>query len=75
MDKDMKLALAKPYYEKFIELADATKFKSDLINAYSYLGSYYSQTNKPQEAANAWKKVKELDPANKNANEALKNWK
>lgn len=77
LDPEMKEGLAKIPYEKFTEIAEKEKekFKSDLINAYSYLGSYYANTNETEKSATSWKKVKEMDPANKNANEALKNYK
>ncbi len=43
MDPDSKQGLAKPHYEKLIEvsLADTVKYKSHLSTAYGYLASYY----------------------------------
>jgi tetratricopeptide (TPR) repeat protein len=67
--------LAKPYYEKYIELAkaDPEKNKNELIDAYSYLGSYYLVVVKDKvKYEEAWNNVKALDPTNKKANDALK---
>lgn len=75
LDPEMKEGLAEAAYKKFTEVADEVKYKNDLIYAYSYLGSWYAQQNDMEQAASAWKKVQELDPANANAKEALKNYK
>ncbi|MFH0733858.1 MAG: hypothetical protein V1773_04730 [bacterium] len=84
IDTTSELGLAKPFYEKFIELAvtSATpeKYTPDLIEAYSYLGYfYYIKKEDPaylttwNEAFKLnWGKVLELDPANVQAIEALK---
>jgi tetratricopeptide (TPR) repeat protein len=76
-DPDSKEGKARPYYEKFIALAgsDQSKYKKELIEAYSYIGYYYLLKNDHIRSKDAWKKVKELDPSNKKAEEALKNIK
>jgi hypothetical protein len=87
IDTTSELGLAKPYYEKFIELAatssDAAKYKNDLIEAYSYLGYFYYIKKDDETYKSIWKenfkitwgKVLELDPENLQAKEALKNIK
>jgi tetratricopeptide (TPR) repeat protein len=75
LDPKQEKALAKPYYEKYIELAkaDTDKNKKELIEAYTYLGSYYLLVNKDKEKADeAWNNVRALDPTNKAAIEAAK---
>ncbi|MCX6181115.1 MAG: hypothetical protein NT150_04215 [Bacteroidetes bacterium] len=69
LDPDLKTAVAKPFYETFIEKAqvDVVKNKKDLIEAYSYMG-YYHVVNKDFVAAkNYYTKVLELDPENASA--------
>jgi tetratricopeptide (TPR) repeat protein len=74
IDPESVNGLAKPYYEKFIELCkgDTEKNKKDLIEAYSYLGYFYLLKKSNPEAKSAWQMVKSLDPANKKAMDALK---
>ena len=75
LDPKSEKALAKPYYEKYIELAkgEPEKNKKDLVEAYSYLGSYYLFVNKDKAKADeAWTSVRALDPSNKSAIEAAK---
>lgn len=72
-DSDFTKGLAKPYYEKFIELTtDKEKFKKELIEAYSTIGVTYIKKKDKANADIAWTKVKELDPANKDAEKYLK---
>lgn len=85
IDTTSELGLAKPHYEKFIGLASITpdKYKNQLIQAYSYLGYYYFLKKDAPEYISTWlekykfywTKVKELDPNNLQATEALKNVK
>ncbi len=77
MDTDADIGKAQSAYERFIETSsgEPEKYKSDLIKAYSYLGALYSQKDEVEKSASAWKKVQELDPANSNAKEALKNYR
>ncbi|UKJ07722.1 tetratricopeptide repeat protein [Solitalea lacus] len=74
-DKDSKLGLAKPYYEKVVELGEADKQKNAkyLIEAYDYLGSYaYLVQNDLTAAKSFYNKVIEIDPANQKALEVIK---
>ncbi len=74
MDPDSKKGLAKPYYEKYIELtsADPTKYKSGLVEANGYLGYYNLQAGKKIDAIPYYEKVLELDPTNSDAIGAMK---
>lgn len=74
LDPESEKGFALPFYLKFIELAtDETKYKKDLLEAYSYLGYYYAIiTQNMTEAKKAWKKVQELDPENPKAKEFFK---
>lgn len=74
--KDEK-GLAKPHYEKAISLVkpeEKASVKSNLIEAYLYLGSHFA-FSKEKDLAKAkeyFNLVKELDPANKAANDFFK---
>lgn len=72
LDPEMKSALAKPYYEKVIEvgLAEAAKNKKELAEAYEYLGFYYFDKDKVLSKEN-YKKVLEIDANNEKAKKAL----
>jgi len=80
LDPESTEGRAKPYYEKVIELAsqDPNRYKNDLIEAYAYLGYYYylqAENSKSKEAYQksyeAYKKLRELDPQNAQAAQAL----
>ena len=66
MDPDLKSGAAKPYYEAFIERAsiDPVKNKKDLIEAYSYMGSFFGLAKDFSSAKIYFAKVLELDPEN-----------
>lgn len=76
LDPDSELGLAKPHYEKTIEVILAkgdTDNNKVLIEAYSYLSYYYylqyEKTKKPEDKVNVKlyaEKVLELDPENAN---------
>lgn len=75
-DLDSKQGLAKPYYEKYIELAkdpaaDQAKFRDGLVEANSYLGYYNLQKGDKAAALPYYQQVLTLDPANVNANKAV----
>jgi tetratricopeptide (TPR) repeat protein len=80
MDTTNALGLAKPHYEKYIEvaLADtssnaAAKYKTALIQAYHYLADYYFFKAKNNEKAKEnLRKILALDPSDKNAADALR---
>jgi tetratricopeptide (TPR) repeat protein len=71
LDPELKQGLAKPYFEKVIEIAEAnpdkSKSKPDLIDAYSYMGYYYDTKGDFAAAKKTFEKLKELDPANEKA--------
>lgn len=61
--------LAKPYYDKVIELTvdNPEKYKNVLIGAYTYMASYYDSIKDMEMAKSYWDKILELDPDNPNA--------
>jgi len=74
LDFDQSKGIAKPYYEKFTLLVtpeNVEKYKKQLIEAYSYLGSYYAVRKDVPQAHASWKKVLEFDPENKKAKDGL----
>jgi tetratricopeptide (TPR) repeat protein len=73
-DPESDSGLAKPFYEQFISLSqeDTTKFKKELIEAYSYLGYYYYLKTDNANSKLYWQKVYAIDPKNVQALEALK---
>ena len=75
LDPENTLWLAKPHYEKMISLITKqeernTTYKTNLIEAYEYLGSYYVTIKDKTKADETWTIVKELDPNN----EKVKNY-
>ncbi|MCS7296897.1 MAG: tetratricopeptide repeat protein [Bacteroidia bacterium] len=73
LDPESTEGRAKPYYEKVIELgsADRTKYKSDLIEAYSYLGYFHYNKEEFDKSYDAYTRLQELDPQNPQAAQAL----
>ena len=65
---------ALPFYQRFIELAsaDAARNKKNLIVAYSFMGSYYLEQNDSGNAKANFTKALELDPANVDLQEIMK---
>jgi tetratricopeptide (TPR) repeat protein len=69
----LKLELAKPYYDKYVELAledsaNMSKYKSGLIESYKLLADYAFRHGQSIDTINAYfKKVLEIDPADKEA--------
>ena len=78
IDSTSALGMAKPYYEKYIEIAlgDTTatgKYKAGLIESYRYLSSYYYFQLKDRNKAKEFlRKILELDPADKDADDGIK---
>jgi len=74
LDPDSKKGLAKPYYEKYIELtsADPSKYSRGLVEANNYLGYYNLQKGDKAAATPYYQKVLELDPSNADATNAMK---
>jgi tetratricopeptide (TPR) repeat protein len=68
---------AKPYYEKFIELAkgEPEKYKKELIESYSYLGYYYYLQEDFVKSKEFWQEVLIIDPENVQASEVIKQLK
>ena len=69
---ETKDGLAKPYYEKVIEIItsgeEITSFQNRiLLEAYNYLGYYYYVIKDKPNAIIYWNKVLEIDPENANA--------
>ena len=77
LDPDTKEGLAKPFYEKLVEKAsaDSVKYSKDILEAYNYLGYYYLVNKQYCESLVFWDKIVAIDPANENANSALKDLK
>lgn len=70
LDPESKQGLAKPFYEQVVSKAqsDTVKNVKELIDAYSYLGSFYLFNAKPVDynnAVKAFNKIITLDPNNK----------
>ena len=78
MDPETTQGLAKPYYEKVVELLLAKndpRYNRVLITCYSYLGYYYMLQGKPEDYAVSkeyWNKILAIDPNNALAKTALK---
>jgi len=72
-DLESEQGLAKPYYDQFLSISkeDTTRFKKELIEAYSYLGYYYYLKEDPS-SRDYWLKVEAIDPENEQAKAALK---
>jgi tetratricopeptide (TPR) repeat protein len=77
MDPDGKKGLAKPYYEKYIELskaegADPAKFKAGVIEANGQLGVYSANAKDNAAAIRYFEQVLAVDPTNKGAEDNIK---
>ncbi len=76
IDPETKDGLAKPYYEKLVEIISARpeRDKTDmtrLLEAYRYLGYYYLLQNDKETSDSYWNKILEIDPEDANAKLAL----
>lgn len=73
LDPESESGLAKPYYEKVIELNMNTpdKYKNELVEAYSYLGYYHYLKQDLKTSKSFWEKVLALNPGHAKAKEAL----
>lgn len=73
-DPETKLGLAKPYYEKVIEIcsANGAKYKDEFIESNEYIAYYYTVNRDKAKADAAWKNILVLDPANSKAINGLK---
>src|SRR4030067_2240338 len=72
-DPESDSGFAEPYYEQFISLSkeDTTKFKKELLEAYSYLGYYHFLQEDWQNSLINWEKVAAIDPNNEQAKAAI----
>jgi tetratricopeptide (TPR) repeat protein len=75
LDPETKLGLAKPHYEKLVELL-TTQEKDEntderLIESYRYLGYYYLLKDDKTKSAEYWNKILAIDPENAMAKQAL----
>ena len=77
LDPDSKLGMAKPFYEKVVELCEAdeatkNKFKKDLLDSYKYLGAYYFLVESDKKTSISWwEKVQALAPEDEQAKKVL----
>jgi tetratricopeptide (TPR) repeat protein len=73
INPDTEVGLAKPFYEKVVEILEADKDglsdsnKRVLLEAYNYLGYYYYMKSDKDNTIKYWTKVLEIDPENTNA--------
>jgi tetratricopeptide (TPR) repeat protein len=75
IDSTMSTGIAKPQYEKFLELAleNPEKNKKDIIEAYEYMGAYYIHKEQNVNMAKTfYEKILQLDPNNSQAKEFIK---
>lgn len=77
LDPNSTEGLAKPYFEKLIELIEPKEEKdaadnSRLLRSYQYLGAYYFIVADDKENADVyWSKVLEVDPENEQAKQVM----
>jgi tetratricopeptide (TPR) repeat protein len=75
IDSTMSQGLAKPQYDKFLEIAlqNPEKYKKDIIEAYEYMGAYYIHKEKNVNMAKGYyEKILALDPTNEQARQFIK---
>ncbi|MFN8280069.1 MAG: tetratricopeptide repeat protein [Saprospiraceae bacterium] len=76
LDPDNVNFLAKPYFEKYVEVAEVDKakeyVKKNLILAYNYLGVYFVQQNDNTTAKSWFARTITLDPNDATASDALR---
>ncbi len=73
IDQESTLGLAKPFYEKALEILikEPEKNKPQLTEIYSYFGFYYYMKEDKATSIEYWKKLLEIDPENAKAQEAI----
>lgn len=74
MDPETTEGLAKPYYEKVVDLLlskNDSNHDSALIESYSYLGYYYLLKSDYPASKEYWNKILAIDPDNATAKKAL----
>jgi tetratricopeptide (TPR) repeat protein len=77
LDPDSKAGTAKATFEQLVVIAepDSTKYAKELMSAYKYLGFYFYQKKDYPNSRIWWEKVKMIDPADKQALDALADMK
>jgi tetratricopeptide (TPR) repeat protein len=67
MDPDTKLGLAKPKFEKVIEVAksDSVKWENEMMEAFGYLGYYYMMNENWSKSKEYYNRMINLNPNNK----------
>lgn len=67
MDPDTKMGLAKPKFEKVVDVArkDSVKNGAEMMEAFTYLGYYHSTNGNPGIARNYYNRMINLNPSNK----------
>jgi tetratricopeptide (TPR) repeat protein len=67
MDPDLKLGIAKPKFEKLINVAksDSIKNESEMMEAFGYLSYYYMMNNNFSKSKDYYNRMINLDPNNK----------
>jgi tetratricopeptide (TPR) repeat protein len=67
MDPDSKLGLAKPKFEKVIEVAepDSSKNESEMMEAFGYIGYYYMMNDNYTKSKEYYNRMITLNPNNK----------
>ncbi len=67
MDPDFKMGLAKPKFDKIIEVAkkDSVKNGAEMMEAFRYLGYYYSDNGNQSVARNYYNRMINLNPSSK----------
>ena len=73
IDSTSKEGLAKPYYEKVIELSlkDSVKNVKELLEGYDYLSYYFLKTDAYCDSKKYYDKILAIDPKNAKATEGL----
>ena len=67
MDPDYKLGLAKPKFEKVLDIAkkDSIKNQSDMMDAMQYLGYFHMESGNYSKAKDLYNRMINLDPQSK----------
>lgn len=74
MDPETTQGLAKPYYEKVVEIVlskNDARYNRILITCYSYLGYYFMLQSDYETSKDYWHKIQAIDPNNALAKTAL----
>ena len=67
MDPDLKLGIAKPKFEKLIEVSkpDSLKNEGEMMEAFGYLSYYYMMNNNFNRSKDYYVRMINLDPSSK----------